>query len=179
MTKVISNIAQFEKLFRDYFVPLCHFCLKYTSGNLDDAKEIVHKVFIKVWEKYDTFPADANFKSYLYTSVNNHGLNFIRDHKKFVDIADTHHLQAAEEDSIETKELERSIEQALNMLPVKCREVFEHSRFDGMKYAEIAKKMNISIKTVEAQMSKALRILREHLGDYLLLVWIIYLIGLG
>jgi len=169
----------FETLFKTHFEPLCHFSMKFTSGNLDDAKEIVHKVFIKVWEKYDSFPEDMNFKSYLYTSVNNHGLNFIRDHKKFVDIEDTYDLHARQEDHLETQELETAIEIGLNLLPEKCREVFEYSRFEGLKYAAIGEKMNISIKTVEAQMSKALRILREHLSDFLVLLWIIYIGGLG
>ena len=164
-----------EELFKEHFKPLCHFSMKFTYGNLDDAKELVHKVFIKVWEKIDSFPKGMNFKSYLYTAVNNYGLNFIRDNKKFVplDPASTEH-QIAPETGLETQELKRSIEYALNMLPEKCRQVFEYSRYEGLKYAAIADKMGISVKTVEAQMTKALKILREHLSEFLAILFFMF-----
>jgi len=73
---------------------------------------------------------------------------------------------------METVELEREIELAINSLPEKCRMVFEFSRMEGLKYGEIAEKMGISVKTVEAQMSKALTVLRTHLSEFLSLVFI-------
>lgn len=166
------DISTFEDLFRTYFVPLTQFCMKFTN-DLDESKEIVHKVFIKVWEKYQELPEDMNFKSYLYTSVNNYGLNYIRDHKKFVELDDAGALKTNPERSVETDELERSIELAIETLPDRCREVFELSRFEGLSYGEIAENMGISVKTVEAQMSKALRLLRTQLSDYLVLLFIL------
>lgn len=172
----IQDIKWFEDLFRTHFVPLCQFAMKFTGNNLDDAKEIVHEVFINVWEKMNAFPTDMNYKSYLYTSVNNRGLNFIRDRKKLVQLD-----QVSEEKyssslaEMEEKELERSIELAIHSLPDKCREVFELSRYDGLTYKSIAEKLAISVKTVEAQISKALRLMRDHLAEFLSLI-ILYLI---
>jgi len=74
----------FEKLFRDYFKPLVNFANKFLN-NIDDAKEIVHDVFVTVWEKRDAIDVQNSVKSYIYRSVNNRCLNFIRDNKKFSD----------------------------------------------------------------------------------------------
>jgi len=102
-------------------------------------------------------------------------MNFIRDNKKFVasespeireEVTDT----SAFSDTLEVAELEGRIKTALQRLPGKCREVFELNRFEGKKYAEIASLLNISVKTVETQMSKALKILRDELRDYLYVV---------
>lgn len=139
--------------------------------DLDDAKNIVHEVFMSVWEKFDTLPDDTNYKSYLYTAVKNKSLNFIRDKKKHVMLEDVEDQEPVEENvTLETAELEKEIEIALQSLPEKCRQVFELNRQEGLKYAEIAEKLNISIKTVEAQMSKALSIMREHLRDFMILL---------
>ena len=180
MESVNKNNTQdntlFEDLFRTHFTPLCQFAMKFTGGDLDDAKEIVHDVFIKVWEKMDSLPTDVNYKSYLYKSVNNRGLNFIRDRKKLVQldqISEEKYSSSLAE--MEEKELERAIELAIHSLPDKCREVFELSRYGGLTYKSIAEKMAVSVKTVEAQMSKALRLLREHLAEFLSLI-ILYLI---
>ena len=144
--------------------------MKYTY-DLDDAKNIVHEVFMSLWEKFEGLPEETNFKSYLYTAVRNKSLNFIRDKKKHVMLEDAEELAPFEENvSMESAELEREIEIGLQLLPEKCREVFELSRQEGLKYAEIAEKLNISIKTVEAQMSKALSILRDHLRDFIILL---------
>ena len=160
----------FEELFRKYFSDLNLFALKYT-GDTDSAKEIVHTVFVNLWEKRNRIDTDTPLRSYLFTSVYNRCLNYLRDQRKFkkdalFDI--TVEMAAADDSSarIETSELSARIDEAMDKLPVKCRQVFELNRFEGLKYRDISDKLGISVKTVEAQMSKALKILREHLKDY-------------
>jgi len=169
-----KNLTTFERLFKDLFKPLCGFAMKYT-GDLDEAKGLVHDVFIGLWEKLSTLPADTNYQSYLYTGVRNRGLNYVRDRKKQVAFDDVSEAHLAESnDLLVAHELEREIEAAIQSLPEKCREVFELNRKEGLKYAQIGDKMGISIKTVEGQMSKALSVLRERLGEFLtflLLFW--------
>lgn len=167
--------ASFEALFRHYFPALMAFSLKFLS-NEDDAREVVHMVFINLWEKRDSLDTSTSLKSYLFTSVHNRSMNMIRDRKKFsneeIPESDT---GIDVQSQMETMELEEKINAVIASLPEKCREVFELSRFEGLKYGEIAEKLNISIKTVENQMSKALKILRENLAKYLsLLVWILW-----
>lgn len=147
--------------------------MKYLD-DIDDAKGIVHEVFVAVWEKYDDLAIDLNYKSYLYTAVRNRCLNKIRDQKKFVLLDPLVHDDVTDDDELQTQELEIAIAHAVDSLPEKCREVFEKSRIEGLKYAQIAKEMNISVKTVEAQMSKALRVLRKHLAEFLSIVFILW-----
>jgi RNA polymerase sigma-70 factor (ECF subfamily) len=170
---------KFEGLFREHFTGLCYFARKYT-GDLDSAREIVHTVFIKVWENRSEFDWNKPVKSYLFTSVYNRSMNYIRDNKKFLNHEDAslQNLVADESaysDHLETAELEEKIRMSLLKLPEKCREVFELSRFEGKKYSEIAIQLNISVKTVETQMSKALQILKVELKDYLALMLFILL----
>ena len=163
-----------ERLFREHFEALSGLAMKYI-GDFDSSKDIVHEVFTSFWQKIDSLPADTQYKSYLFTAVRNKSFNHLRDRKKHLDIVDAETLESPErEDSVETKELAREIEYALNLLPERCREVFELSRFEGMKYGQIADELNISVKTVEGQMSKALRLLREHLKDFLMLIIILF-----
>ena len=170
-----KNLEEFEKLFREHFKPLCGFAIKYVK-DLDDAKEVVHDVFVVVWRKLDSLGPDINYKSYLYTSVRNRCLNFIRDRRNLVkfDKVVEETLISETHDPLETSELEREIEMAIDTLPDKCRQIFKLSRFEELRYSEIAQKMNISVKTVEAQMSKALRILRERLAPFLSLIFFMW-----
>ncbi len=170
---------KFEILFRQHFTGLCYFARKYT-GDLDTAKEIVHSVFIRIWENRRHFDWEKPAKSYLFTSVYNRSLNLIRDNQKFIshEEVSVRHLIADDStfsNDLETAELESLIKAALQRLPQKCREVFELSRFEGRKYAEIAAQLNISVKTVEAQMSKALHILKEELKNYLMIIILLLL----
>jgi len=148
---------------------------------MDSSKEIVHSVFVRLWENRAEFDWEKPAKSYLFTSVYNRSMNFIRDNRRFVagepdtlreEITDTNGFT----DAVEVAELEGRIKTALNSLPEKCREVFELNRFEGKKYAEIADRLDISVKTVETHMSKALKILREELRDYLY-VFILFLLN--
>ncbi|HRG78457.1 MAG TPA: RNA polymerase sigma-70 factor [Cyclobacteriaceae bacterium] len=166
------NLQSFEHLFKELFKPLCGFAMKYVK-DLDEARNLVHEVFITVWEKFDSLPSDTNYRSYLYTAVRNRCLNHLRDTKKHLSIEKAEHKMTEENSSLEAAELEREIELAINSLPEKCRMVFEFSRMEGLKYGEIAEKMGISVKTVEAQMSKALTVLRAHLSEFMSLIFIV------
>lgn len=166
---------QFEALFREYFTSLCYFAQKYVADQ-DSAREIVHTVFISVWDNRNNFDFDKPAKSYLFTSVYNRSMNFLRDRKKFVSDPQgtTEEEQGAPDpDYMAEAELESRIWKVIDSLPDKCREVFVLSRFDGLKYAEIAGKLNVSVKTVETQMTRALKALRIELKDYLIILWII------
>lgn len=169
-----KDLHSFEALFREMFKPLCSFALKYVK-DLDEARNLVHEVFISVWDKYDTLPDDTNFRSYLFTSVRNRSLNYLRYAKKHLTLEKvSEHTFSEQNTSMETAELEKEIELAINSLPEKCRQVFELNRMEGLKYAEIAEKLGISVKTVEAQMSKALNVLREHLREFLTLIFFMF-----
>src|SRR5260221_1518484 len=102
-------------------------------------------------------------------------INCIRDKKIHLSFDQVPESQLMEvEPSLESSELEREIEMATQSLPEKCRMVFELSRREGLKYAQIAEKMEISVKTVEAQMSKALGIMKKHLGEFLSLLFFVF-----
>lgn len=164
----------FEELFRKFFPSLMAFSRRIL-GNEEDAREVVHQVFVNLWEKRSDIDLSTSLKSYLFTSVNNRSLNVIRDRRKFS--SEEVPENAGEWDvsaRIESMELEEKIRDAIDSLPEKCRAVFELSRFEGLKYSEIATQLDISVKTVENQMSKALKILREQLAKYLtILLWLI------
>ena len=159
-------------MFRTYFTSLCYFAQKYIP-DLDTSKEIVHNIFISIWEKREEFDFEKPAKSYLFTSVYNRCMNHIRDQKKFVDGESSETIlgqESVNNDHLEAAELEDRIWRVIDKLPEKCREVFVLNRFEGKKYSEIASQLKISVKTVEAQMSKALRVLRDHLKDYIHLI---------
>jgi RNA polymerase sigma-70 factor (ECF subfamily) len=163
----------FEELFRTYFPSLMAFSRRILA-NEDDAREVVHQVFINLWERRSEIDLSTSLKSYLFTSVNNRSLNVIRDRKKFSSAEVPE--RAGEWDvsaQIESIELEEKIRETINSLPERCQEIFKLNRMDGLKYAEIAGRLNISVKTVENQIAKALKILREQLANYLtILVWL-------
>ncbi|MEN8121544.1 MAG: RNA polymerase sigma-70 factor [Bacteroidota bacterium] len=157
----------YEQLFFDYYPQLTVFAKIYVQ-DIEMAKEIVQTVFVRIFEKRRTISIATSIKSYLYQSVKNECLNFIR-HEKI------HHehigqiKQLAENDFVEWSdkmletELEHKIFQLINNLPEKCRKVFNMSRFEGKKNQEIAEILKISKRTVETQISKALKILRKEL----------------
>lgn len=170
--------SQFEELFRVYFVPLSNFAKSYVN-DLEAAKGITQEVFVNIWEKRATIDPNKPLKSYLFSSVKNRCLNYIRDHKKFssqlLDTEIANFETPFEQDGIEISELQEKIDKAIHNLPEKLKRVFLLSRFEELKYREIAEKLDISQKTVEAQMSKALKILREELKDYIFLLLLLLL----
>ena len=164
------NKVLFEQLFKKHFVHLSNYAHQYVHDT-DSAKDITQKVFIYLWENREKIDPQRSIQSYLFTSVRNRCLNHIRDHKKYrshvldLDIYDFE-IGAEEENEMDVADLKTKIDAALNELPAKCKLVFEMSRYKNMKYKDIAEELEISIKTVEAHISKALKSLRANLSDY-------------
>ncbi|HKZ39205.1 MAG TPA: RNA polymerase sigma-70 factor [Chryseolinea sp.] len=176
-----GDITAFEMLFRTYYQPLCNYAYTFVQDR-DEAEEIVQAIFLSVWEKRDKLDIHTGVRPYLYAMVRNAALNILK-HEKIKQQHVALELAVADR-SVESvtrtvlaSELETRIHKALEKLPEQCRLVFKLSRFEELKYAEIAEQLNISIKTVENQMGKALKIMREQLKDYLPL-FLVFLNGL-
>lgn len=166
-----GDITAFEMFFKTYYQPLCNYAYSFIQDK-DEAEEIVQSTFISMWEKKDRLDIKTSLKSYLYTMVRNTSLNVIKHEKikqKFVGeaLAIEDRTYESVTQSVLSSELDEKIQQAISTLPEQCRLVFKLSRFEELKYSEIAEQLGISIKTVENHMGKALRIMRDQLKDYL------------
>jgi RNA polymerase sigma-70 factor, ECF subfamily len=161
--------AVVERYFQAHFEGLYRYAFTILKNN-DDAKDAVQAVFVKLWEKRSAIDEQQSVQSYLYTSVYNYCLNVKRNEK--VRKAYLQNNQGARQlfnDVLVSRENIARITEALESLPPQCKLIFLKSRFEKKKYAEIAQEMNLSVKTVEAQIGKALRILREQLSEVLIL----------
>lgn len=170
----------FELLFRRYYSRLCVFANKFLNDP-EESREIVQEVFSRIWERRSDINPDDSLKSYLFKITQNLSLTRLRKKKvetayiEIYKLVYTDNLEFTVLDTLLGKELEINITASIGKLPSECRKVFELSRVEGLKYREIAKTLNISLKTVEAHMSKALRCLRSDLTDHLLIIAIILL----
>jgi len=161
--------AAFETLFKGYFKSL-H---RYALGILQDeatAEEIVQQVFYKIWERKSRLKVHTSFRAFLYTAVYNECINYIK-HKQHKTRYHSHVQYTHEQstlssgitDRMEANELAKRLLTAIAEFPEQCGLLFCLSRFEELKYREIADKLGISVKTVEAQVTKAMKILRKKL----------------
>lgn len=164
-----QNEAGFKVLFNTYYSPLVRYAFTFLKDTYG-AEDIVQLQFVKLWEKRMELAIHTSLKSFLYTAVHNACLNNIKHEgiKKahVADVLKTSH-ESQISDHLQQKELKQKIDAAITALPPQCATIFKMSRFEELKYQEIADKLGLSIKTVENQMGKALKILREQLKDYL------------
>jgi RNA polymerase sigma-70 factor (ECF subfamily) len=161
--KSISNelTVKVERYFQEYSEGLRRYAFTLLRDN-DDAKDAVQTVFLRLWEKGEELDSNQSIKSYLYTSVYHHCLNLKRHQK----VKERHQASGKEpayhpEDLLAKKENSGQIMAYLECLPPRCKRIFIMSRLEEKKYAEIAIELEISLKTVEVQMGKALKILRK------------------
>ena len=165
-----------EQYFRKHMDGLHRYAWTLLRNN-EAAEDAVQAVFLKLWEKRAGIDESQSVQSWLYTSVYHYCLNVkrseaVRSEYRRQQMAQ--HQPAIFRDELVGSQQLQQIREALESLPTQCRIIFYKSRFDNMKYAAIAEEMEISIKTVEAQIGKALRILREKLSDILVMI-ILYL----
>ncbi len=159
-----------EELFRTYYITLCNYACYFLKDE-DDAKDIVQGIFYQLWEKGKSVENSDSVKFYLFTAVKNNSLkrlNHIKIRNKYKEnIKNNVEMNRYSVDQSDAKELEKQIREAVESLSDQCRLVFKLSRQGGLKYTQIAEHLNISPKTVENHMGKALRVLKEKLKNYL------------
>jgi len=162
----------FELLFRTYYNSLCLFAHKILKDK-EIAEEIVQDIYYYVWEKRETLELTTSVKSYLFKSVYNNSLKYIR-HQKIVKnyeskVGNEGQPFELQDNHAEIGEIIHIIKFTLDQVPDRTREIFELNRNEGLKYHEISDKLGISIKTVEAHMSSILKLFRENLKDYMMI----------
>jgi RNA polymerase sigma-70 factor, ECF subfamily len=163
-------------LFKSSFKSLCIVAVQYVK-DADVAKDIVQETFFNVWQKKETIDLSKSVKSYLVSAVRNRSLNYIRDNRKFSDpepesFDPSGKSGYVQPDRLVEEEIRRRISTSISELPEKCREIFVLNRYENLRYQQIADRLGISLKTVETQMSKALKHMRMRLAEYMTLAWI-------
>jgi RNA polymerase sigma-70 factor (ECF subfamily) len=170
----ITDEAGFERVFKTYFKSLHAYACTITKEEAA-AEEVVQQVFVKLWERSEGLTISGSVAAYLYRAVYNESLNYLKHrkvravHQQYVE----HSMKNVNEQAgkkLSLKELEGRLAQALNDLPEQCRTIFQMSRFEELRYKEIADRLGISVKTVENQMGKALKLLRVKLVEFLPLI---------
>lgn len=149
----------FEQLFRSWYARLVLFAFKFLSDR-QEAENIVQMVFIKYWEKRKELKIES-LNSYLMTAVRNSCLNELKRRPHFYSVEEQFNLAEEKDEDEYDEELIKKVQDAIDEMPPQRQKIFKMSRFEGVKYKEIASRLGISPKTVEAQMGKALKTLRE------------------
>jgi RNA polymerase sigma-70 factor (ECF subfamily) len=165
-----GDIRVFEELFHQYYAGMCSYAESLVNKP-EIAEEIVQDVFYNIWKNKSDLKINLSWQSYLYHSVFNNSMMYLRKSKREMSLDEQwiENQSVTDEnigDEMDAKELNTMIIYTLQTLPVRTQEIFNLSRFDGMKYKEIANKLSISVKTVEANMGKALKALRSSLSDF-------------
>ena len=166
LTKIKEgDIKAFEEVFRRYYSSLCWYAAGIT-GEMEAAEEIVEELFYVFWKDREHLQIFQSVKSYLYTAVRNEALQYCQHkevkerYREYVLAGNVLEQSSDPHRLLEYEELQR--------LPVRRLQIFQMHRMEGKKYAEIASSLSLSIKTVEAEMTKALRTLRNEIDNYIL-----------
>ena len=164
-----GDTGQFESLFRSSYVSLVRYA-KTLIKDHDTAEEIVQDLFFTIWKERERLQIESSLNGYLYRAVHNRCLHFI-NHARVVEkyameasFRETEHNETPG-DILNYRDLQAKIAAILERLPEKCGKIFCMSRFEGLKYTEIAQKLSISVKTVEANMGRALKEFRKALAE--------------
>ncbi len=156
----MMNKRRFETEFRKLYLPLGMYALRYV-GDTDSAEDTVQNAFLKAWQAIGNGSDIADFKAFMYRCVRNECISFLRRQERFVGIEE---VPEVEDTDIDTSERDARIWRAIDELPDRCRDVFLLSKRDGLSNEEIAAELDISVKTVKNQMTKAFSRLRTALS---------------
>jgi RNA polymerase sigma-70 factor (ECF subfamily) len=162
--------AAYDAIFRAWYAPL----VRATQSIVRDAavaEELVQDAMLELWRRRETLDAEGSPQAYLFRATRNRALNHLRhlavQRKSAAMLRDDEGKDATAPEELVAQELEAAVKEAIAALPPRCREVFELSRERGLKYAEIADALGVTVKAVEANMGRALRILRTRLARWL------------
>jgi RNA polymerase sigma-70 factor (ECF subfamily) len=165
---LFKNKAEFKEIFESYYNPLCNFVNNYVSDTAL-AEDIVQDVFLKLWRSRNELGDQAKEKNYLFAAAKNKAFEHLRSRKSYDELikryGSSSELTSNEGEYAEKLLKLEALNQSLRHLPAKCRKIFTMHKFNGLTYKEIAEVENISIKTVENHMIKAIKILREKMAN--------------
>ena len=167
----------FEALFRQHYRPLCAFAVQYVK-DMDRAEDLVQDLFFRLWLDRAQVRISTSVKAYLFAAVRNRCLNAMKSGARVRSLNEAVHDAPDAEVRTEDEHAERiaRVQAAIEALPAERKKVFKLSRYEGLKYHEIAARLGISVKTVENQMGQALKTLRTELADLVpLLPWLFWL----
>ena len=166
-----GDIKTFEKVFRQFHTPLCIYASGIT-GREDISEEIVQDVFYNIWKDKENIQILRSVKNYLYGAVRNHSLRYLEHHmvqeryQEHIQSSTYPETESSPQELLEYKELEVVVTSILKNLPERRMKIFLMHRMDGKKYTEIADFYSISVKTVEAEMTKAYKELRQGIAHF-------------
>jgi len=165
-----GDIKSFESLFHQYYPGMCLFAKSLVKKE-NVAEEIVQDVFYNIWKNRKNFMLNSGWRNYLYGAVYNNSMQHFRKMKHEVSLENQSvpeqvSLHSGPLDEMNFIELHETVISVLNKMPGRRKKIFSMSRFDGLTYKEIAKNLSISVKTVEANMGKALNAFRTALKEY-------------
>lgn len=158
-----------QLLYKHYYSLLGLKAVRYVKKQ-EIAEDLVQELFVDIWKRRENFTITSSLSGYLQRSIVNRSLNWIRSNKMLLEDIDDVEITKVDnskaDKQLEGEEMEEFINKVIDSLPEKCRLVFIMSRFDQLSYKEIGDKLDISVKTVENQISKALKVLRLNLANY-------------
>ena len=160
----------FKLIFDKYYVPLCRY-VHMSLNNETDSEEIVQDLFVYLWDKKEQIEIQLTLKAYLFQAVRNRIANYYRDNQRMVFYDQLPFDIAEENNETELTELQKLIEEAILSLPEKCGEIFRLSREKHLSNQDIARLKSLSVRTVDAQICKALSKIREYLGNKYAYLW--------
>jgi len=165
-----GDLDSFEKLFHQYYPGMCAYA-DSLLGKPEVAEEVVQDVFYNIWKNRDSLKITRSLQSYLYRSAYNNSMMYLRKMRRehFLDDGHTFDFEADSPDPsqvLQLNEVSELVSRTLEGLPERTREIFRLNRQEGLKYREIADRLSISVKTVEANMGKALKALRNSMEKY-------------
>ncbi len=170
----VGDHSAFSSIFTAYYQDLVMFATRFTHG-LNDAEEIVQDTFLRLWEEHESVKINISLKSYLLKIVQNKCIDWYR-HNKIIRTYNNYVIEGAPQFTYDTdryilySELQEQIEAALDKLPEEISEVFRMNRNKGLKYHEIADILDVSIRTIEVRIGKALHMLHNHLKGYFVII---------
>lgn len=170
-----ANRNDWDEIYLQHYLALYNYAFIIVNDETL-AEEMIHQVFLKILEKKEAIIIHTSLKAYLYRSVYNECLNHLKHQKvkQAYQVQAINNMKANTEnlsDRLQYRELEQQLRKTINELPEQCRTIFQLSRFEELKYTEIAHQLGLSVKTVENQMSKALKRLRSELVNFLPLIF--------
>ncbi len=177
-----GDLKVFETVFKDNYASLVKAARRILI-DVEPSEEVIQDLFVKLWEKRDSLVISTSLPAYLHKAAVNHAINYWKFQKKtvrfqnYIGFEVEQHQIVSADDNMMHADLDKKVTNLIKSMPERRRMIFEMSRFEGMKNWQIAQNLNVSLKTVEYNMSQALDFLRKKLNDYLPLILSILLLS--